>query len=209
MHETTGGSATTGQIACAQTRRALPWYVNGTLAAPERERLAQHLQVCARCAAEQALEQRLFAAVQAPGDELAPTAQSGWEKLELQLDVAVPAVRNHTRVLALAVAAQGVAIVLLTGLLFVQHQASRATFRTVSEPQVAGSIRLVLAQPGPDVAAALANGAGASLAADAVADNVYTLDLEPGRSLDAAVDWLRHQPGVLLVEQVGPVRSPP
>jgi hypothetical protein len=209
MHETTGGSAATGQIACAQTRRALPWYLNGTLAAPERERLAQHLQVCARCAAEHALEQRIVAAVQAPGDEPAPTGQSGWEKLELQLDVVVPAVRNHTRVLAMAVAAQGVAIVLLTGLLFVQHQAGRATFRTVSEPQAAGSIRMVLAQPGPDVAAALASGAGASLAADAVADNVYTLDLQSGRSLDAAVDWLRQQPGVLLVERVGPARSPP
>jgi anti-sigma factor RsiW len=209
MRDMTGGSAATGQIACAQTKRALPWYVNGSLAAPESERLAQHLLVCTRCAAEHALELRIFAAMQTTGDAPAPTAQSGWEKLEQQLDTAVPVARNHTRVLAMAVAAQGVAIVLLTGLLFVQHQAGRASYRTVSEPQAAGSIRMVLAQARPEAAAALAQGVGASLGSDAVADNVYTLIVERGRSLDAAVDWLRAQPGVLLVEQVGPARSPP
>jgi anti-sigma factor ChrR (cupin superfamily) len=58
----------------------IPWYVNGTLEAPEAARLAAHLEVCGQCRRDYEGQVRLFEAVQADGSVIFP-AESSFQKL--------------------------------------------------------------------------------------------------------------------------------
>ncbi|MFO7278345.1 MAG: anti-sigma factor [Pseudomonadota bacterium] len=64
----------------------LPWYVNGTLPAHERERIERHLAACERCRESHASEVRLAAALGNAREPVECAPQSGWNRLAMRLD---------------------------------------------------------------------------------------------------------------------------
>jgi hypothetical protein len=63
-------------------QRLLPWYVTDRLDPAERAGVAAHLETCADCRAELAIERRLAAAVAGQRDEVAPD----WNRFAARLD---------------------------------------------------------------------------------------------------------------------------
>jgi hypothetical protein len=61
-----------GERSHQRVSELLPWYVNGSLAQPERERVEAHLAACRRCQEEESACRRTAAAVAGAG-ELAPS----------------------------------------------------------------------------------------------------------------------------------------
>jgi anti-sigma factor RsiW len=60
----------------------LPWYSTGQLDADERETVERHLQGCARCQADLAVERRI---AREPAD-LVPSADAGWAAMTARLN---------------------------------------------------------------------------------------------------------------------------
>lgn len=70
-----------------EAEELLPWLANGTLDAPEAERVAQHLEECADCRTQLAAERRLAAEIAT----LPLETDSSWERMKQRLDVGAPA----------------------------------------------------------------------------------------------------------------------
>ena len=210
-----------------QTWELIPWVVNGTASAAQRERVAEHLRDCADCREEFALQQQFHAAMQAQPATLTdpqPALAQLFARLELQgeLPLAAPAPRRRphraTAWLAAAVVVQAVGLGLLSAVLLNRPGHGNAAppadaYRTLSSTapgRAASAIRLVAA---PDMTLATLRqllGESGLHIVEANADNsifgLAATDAAKDTSaefINAALLRLRAQPGVLLAEPVG------
>jgi anti-sigma factor RsiW len=134
----------------------IPWYVNGTLADPERHRVNVHVGSCAVCRDDLALHKRLFEGIDAqPALDYMPMASL--KRLQARLDAAQaqtvsppmsslkPGRSDTRRVwMAASIAAMAVAIGLLAADRWVQFEvrAKQPNYRTVttSSPRPQGEV---------------------------------------------------------------------
>jgi hypothetical protein len=134
----------------------IPWYVNDTLADPERQRVNVHVGSCAVCRDDLALHKRLFEGIEAqPALDYMPMASL--KRLQARLDAAqaqtasppmapLKPSRNDTRRvwMAASIAAMAVAIGLLAADRWVQFEVRerQPNYRTVttSSPRPQGEV---------------------------------------------------------------------
>jgi anti-sigma factor RsiW len=208
----------------------LPWYVNGTLAPQARAAVERHVEACERCRSALELERRIASSVRTPGGSVALAPHRGWQALAERIDAeeaALPpaparaaseprAGRRHLRRIALplAIAAQGLTIVVLALLLWRERSVPPAVFRTLSDADATLQVGAPLIRVAFDasVGEARARAIAASLEARIVAgpsrENVYTLAVgrESTGSAETvpgtAVAALRRMPEVLLAEPI-------
>ncbi len=124
----------------------LPWYVNATLGARDRERVDAHVEVCASCREDLTAQQRICAAIEAqPALDYMPVASL--KRLLARLDARAEAAavtpppeqpdrRLPRGLLAACIAVLAVAVVLLAANRWAQLDArlSEAKYRTVTSP---------------------------------------------------------------------------
>lgn len=214
-----------------ETWDLIPWIVNGTATAAQRDSVGQHLRECADCCDELAQQQLFHAGMQVPATG-AYDPQLGLQRLLARID-AEPSVLDSggsapmrggrwTRWLAAAVIVQAIGLALLAGMLLgrpapelAAQPAADADYRTLSSATVqrGATIRLTLS-PDTSLAALRHMLSQARLRiVESSADNA-AFGLAPAEgSLPATEDrtaqsvaWLRSQPGVLLAE---PIVRPP
>jgi anti-sigma factor RsiW len=134
----------------------LPWYVNQTLAEPERQRVDAHLGVCANCREDLAAQQRICAAIEAqPALDYMPVASL--KRLQARLDAqaesaatfAAPQPHPMHRLpwrgwMAASIAVMAVAVALLAADRWAQIEArlTQPNYRTVtnSAPRPQGEV---------------------------------------------------------------------
>lgn len=207
-----------------QTWELIPWVVNGTATAAQRERVEAHLRACADCREEFALQQQFHTAMLARPSAVPdpqPALARLFARLELQGDLtpAETPPRRRSRAstwLVAAVVVQAVGLGLLGAALL--HRSGDATpaesgYRTLSSSapgQAAVAIRLVAA---PDMTLAtlrqLLGDAGLRIVETNTDNSIFGLArIDAAKSANAefirvTLLRLRAQPGVLLAEPVG------
>jgi hypothetical protein len=201
-----------------EVRDLLPWFVSGALGEAENRLVDAHLQTCAACRGELEWEAQLreannvalpsrdvdraFAALQARLPARARPAPSWRVRLSAWREALLP-----RPWLGWALAAQtAIAVVLAVALVSARVQIADAThtYRALSRPATAEPARLVVAfAPQTEVAelrrVLLAN--GARIVDGPTAADAYILAVPPER-LDAAVQQLRAEKSVLLVQSL-------
>jgi hypothetical protein len=75
----------TGPVSHGRAFELLPWLVNGTLSAKEREAVEEHVRMCIACRRELREQQRLYTAMRARG-RTDVSAEAGLEQLDHKLD---------------------------------------------------------------------------------------------------------------------------
>jgi len=193
----------------------LPWFVNETLEGDELAFVEQHVAACPRCQREVEWLREFHAACVA-GESMPETARA-FRKLRQQLDTrsqrgSTPA-RPDDRGAGLrpwsrwVIAAQLVIILGLGGLLFVGEQNS-AAYRTLgarsASSPVTGAL-VVVFDAGTTEAdlRRILRGAGARVVDGPTQSNAYVLDV-PAEARDRAVQALRSERAVVMVEPLGP-----
>jgi len=216
-----------------ETWDLIPWFVNGTATAEQRESVEQHLRECADCRDEFELQQQFQTGMQATATG-AYDPQPGLQRLFARID-AEPSVLDSGRSasmrggparwtpwLAAAVIVQAIGLALLGGLVLgrpapelAAQPAADAGYRTLSSAtaQHGAEIRLAVS---PDTSLAALRqllGEARLQIVESTADNA-AFGLAPidaslstkEQRVERQVAWLRSQPGVLLAE---PIASPP
>lgn len=198
----------------------LPWLVNGSLGAEEREAVEQHVRSCLACHRELKEQQRLRVALRAqPAVHLSP--QTNFEKLARNLDGAPALDARPARRFAPLVrfaAAAAVAAVAVGAVLWLSptHIESRAEYRTLSDGRVAapGQLDIVFGQSVTQAQMqSLLEEIGAKIEAGPTGVGRYRVRLEApiadSARLDALVAKLNNDPRVrfaarALTEEAGP-----
>jgi hypothetical protein len=130
----------------------LPWLVNGSLGAEERDAVEQHVRSCLACHRELKEQQRLRAALRAqPAVHLSP--QTNFEKLARTLDgqpsIGAPPARRFEPVMRFAAAA-AVAAIAIGAVLWLSptHLDKRGDYKTLSSGHdaPAGELDIVFGQ---------------------------------------------------------------
>ena len=193
----------------------LPWFVNGTLEGDELAFVEQHVAACPRCQREVEWLRELHAACVA-GESMPETAQ-GFRRLRQQLDTrsprrGTPARPNHRGTGSgpwsrWVIAAQLVLILGLGSLLFVGEQNS-AVYRTLGAQSASSPVTgtlVVVFDSGTTEAdlRRILRGAGARVVDGPTQSNAYVLDV-PAEARDRAVQALRSERSVVMVEPLGP-----
>ena len=75
----------TDQKAHDEAEELLPWYANGQLSVTERARVERHLDACASCRDQLAVERRLIDEFQA----MTPEIESGWARMRARIETPV------------------------------------------------------------------------------------------------------------------------
>ncbi|MBO9664162.1 zf-HC2 domain-containing protein [Dokdonella sp.] len=205
----------------------IPWVVNGSADAAERQALEEHLPQCADCREEYAFQTRLHAgiAVEAP-DAPESDAQAGLRRLFARIDASADAdafqtaVSNATqprrfrlgsRGLIAAVVVQAVGLALFAALLL-QRERAGAHYETLTSTPAQASHATIRLVPAPTLTLA-------ELQTILVAEKLQIVEsnasgsiygLAPGADAPAVataqtIEHLRRQPGILLAE---PIASP-
>jgi hypothetical protein len=186
----------TDPLSHARASELLPWLVNGTLAAEERDAVEQHVRDCLPCRRELKEQQRLYAAVRAqPAVHLSP--QSSFERLLQQLDgkAALPPVTPASRTAPFlrfaGVAAAGVTLVaMLSWLVLPSTDRGPADYETLAtQPgERSREIDLIFLQSATagDIQALL-DEIGGTIAAGPTELGRYTVRLESTELTDAEV----------------------
>lgn len=127
----------------ARASELLVWMANGRIEPADSRWLSQHLEACAACRGELAVEQRVRDAItREPTVEFAPQASFNrlWERIEGERDMAipdppaavVPQARGGRRVwVPVVLAAQAAVILLLCGVLW--QRSTAPVYRTVTD----------------------------------------------------------------------------
>lgn len=214
-----------------ETWDLIPWIVNGTATAAQRDSVGQHLRECADCRDELA-QQQLFRTGMQAAVTGAYDPQPGLQRLLARIETepfALDSGRSApvrggpaTRWLAAAVIVQAIGLALLVGMVLgrpapelAAQPAADADYRTLSSATVprGATIRLTVS-PDTSLAALRQMLSQARLRiVESTADNA-AFGLAPAEgSLPVTEDrtahsvaWLRGQPGVLLAE---PIVRPP
>jgi hypothetical protein len=186
----------------------LPWYVNGTLAAPERETVQRALRSSLTLRLELERLTRLQSLVRSDDAELAATDR-GFEKLMARIaadDVAggvkrpsLHALRGWPLAAAASIAALAAGLAWWPG----GNDAGIAPARyetLTAEPESGPQLRLVFA---PDVGdaerQAILAGLGVVHTAPPTAEGLYTLELPPGADAREIAERLRPDPRIAFV----------
>ena len=201
----------------------LTWYANGTLAPLEARRVEAHLAVCAACRADEHGDRSLARLMrESPSVELAP--QAGLASVMERIDRRearrslwswpLRQLRGNgsLRPLALAVGAQAMVIVMLTGVLWVKLSPATAVapapaeYRTLSSPATATPAgatlhRLVLADEMSlgELREALSPW-HSRIVTGPEGRGIYTIAIEG--DAERALEALRATPGVRMAERV-------
>ena len=169
----------------------LAWYVNATLAAPERIEVEKHLRDCARCRDEVAFLEALRRCVKAIGHTQAP-GELGWKRL--QRDVRA---QNRTQRVwwrpALAAAA---VVIVVQGVLLATLWQHESPITPLGDPKPESSVAQIQFQPSATEAQirALLQTSGATLIDGPGALGVYRVRVEQP---DAALAQLRARTDVV------------
>ena len=75
-----------------EAEELLPWYATGQLDAADRARVERHLQACASCREQLAVERRLIDEFRA----MTPEIESGWARLRARIETPVRVIRKRT-----------------------------------------------------------------------------------------------------------------
>ncbi len=213
-----------GAVCEAEAARLLPWYVTGTLAATDMERVARHLERCAACRADLAHEHDVRAAMKQDAATVEYAPQAGLERTLARIDeltreapprVTAPAPRASRRItatqwLAAAVVVQAIGLGVLGTALVGRPASSQApaSYQTLSSPApvAAGArIRAVFAPATPvDELRTLLGANRLAIVAGPSEAGVFTLAaLDPdvdAAHLEARVAALRRSPSVAFAE---------
>jgi hypothetical protein len=213
-----------GSVCDSEAARLLPWFVNGTLAAVDVERVTRHLEHCAVCRADAAHERGIRAAMKEGVANVEYAPQAGLERTLARIDemtreappgAGATASRASRRVtptqwLAAAVVVQTIGLGVLGASVVGRPAASRADapYQTLSSPApvAAGArIRAVFAASTPvDELRTLLGANRLAIVAGPSEAGVFTLAaLDPSVDavhLDALIGALRRSPSVAFAE---------
>jgi len=194
------------------TQELLPWYVNGTLDAHERQIVDEHLLVCAECRAELESESRMANAFARLADEAlpgpparlpVPKARAGRTRWPFRTTAAP--VR-----FALIAASQLLIVAASIGLYANLATSTASDYHALSAPAAPRPAGNVIAVFRPDVSEQILRAtlrlAGARIVDGPTTADAYVLAVSPDR-VDAAVASLRAQPSVVLVQPIGTDKS--
>lgn len=201
-----------------RTWELLPWYVNGTLAQPERQRVEEHLAECLRCREEERACRRTAEAVRKTGDAAPSPHPVQFQRLlarveEHEREEARPRGRRLRSLLAatpravrVALIAQAAMILALVGVLAWNAMARPAEYITLSDsapPPVAGERLRVMFAPGAterEIRGLLLAIQG-EIKAGPSPIGVYTVEVPAGRDpLAVVLARLRSEPQVTFAE---------
>jgi anti-sigma factor (TIGR02949 family) len=201
-----------------EAARLLPWFVAGSLAASDAERVARHLELCSICRADAEHERQVRALLKsdarieyAPQPGLSRTLER-IDALEQGTAVVPQRRRRHgaTRWLAAAVVLQAIGLGLFTAHFYPQRAAARASYGTLSMARPVPSALELRAVFAPDMTLEALH---TLLAAEKLTivsgpgeSGAYTLaSTTPGitrEGLAAVIAALRREPRALFVEPV-------
>jgi anti-sigma factor RsiW len=198
-----------------EVQELLPWFVKGTLASDEAERVGAHLAECAECRADLESERRLSVEVVS----LPLDADSGWEAMERRI-TAEPSIRSHSApglwrkrvplgwaVASPFAAAAAVALVLVN---VMPAQPLDQQYRALGAAEVAQTANLVVQfEPETqvrDMQAALA-GVNARLVDGPTDTGAYLLRVEQGKR-ELALKRLRDNEAIALAEPIDGAARP-
>lgn len=185
----------------AELQALLPWYLRGRLDEAEQQRLHDHLQGCARCREELALERRLQQAL--PPQPVAPHNEVEAALARLRPRLGRPQAARPSW-WGWLVGGQGGAILVLLVLLARAPGPADESFRALADPALpAAAQALVMFRPEASevqIRSALQVG-GARLIGGPTAGGAYLLRLDSAEPA-AALARLRAQPGVLMAESL-------
>jgi anti-sigma factor RsiW len=191
----------------ARTQGLLPWYVNGTLDAAEREAVDAHLAQCAECSADVRREHALAAQIA----ELGIDTDHGWDKMRERMTRLPPRASAPVRFLrrpvsfGWVVAAQLAAAALILAVLLPTRQDSPAPTYHVLGAAPTARAGNVIVQFSPEVTThqmqATLAGIDARIVDGPTVTGAYVLHVtDAGRP--AALTRLRGTPGTVLAEPI-------
>ena len=213
---------------------SLPWLVNGTLSAADRQRAGAHLQTCDACREEFAAQQQIHQAMAADDGALQMPA-AGLQRLRTRIDalgsVAAAAVaeaatapatlaarqvcgrRRQRAKLPTAVAAAVLLSVIASALWIQAQQRSAVDYYTVTSAAAlphGAVIRAVFATTLTlsEVQSVLAK-AQLTIVAGPTEAGVYSLAMTTSESPDWSLQRLRKENAVRFAERIGPASPPP
>lgn len=203
----------------------IPWIVNGSASATERQAAEDHLRQCADCRDEYAFQSRLHAGIATEAadamDAGEARAQAGLRQLLARIDREHDAGRSDRsdprkprkhrvldRVLIAAVLVQAIGLVLLVPLLM-QRGPADARYETLTSTPASASQAVIRLVPAPTLTLAELQAMLATEELRIVETNtggsIYGLAFDSKTVADPArvVERLRTHPGVLLAEPIG------
>lgn len=202
----------------------LPWYLNGTIGEPERQRVGAHLRSCAVCRDELSHERRIHEGMAADtGVEYMPTASL--KRLQARLDGAAlepatgaaanePAVprplrgrsMRWRRWAAASVAAAGLVIGLITADRYVEFRARAlpAPYYTVTNSEARSPDEVIRAVFSPTITLvelqAILDEAQLRIVSGPTEAGVYSLAANSRRPVSSSLELLRRHPAVRFAE---------
>lgn len=210
-------------------QQVLPWHVAGTLSAGEQAMVARHLETCAACRADVALEQRLMLSEPALPDGL--DAEAALARLMPRLD----AVAQEAGPAARSVAPRGVlrhiadtlsgvlggggwrnwalagqfAVILGLGVLLLPGGAPDPAYRALGSGTAAAPDVVVMFQPDVrlDHVQRVLQASGARIVDGPTVTGAYLIDVAPERA-QQLLAALRADPAVRLAEPMGAGAAP-
>jgi anti-sigma factor RsiW len=197
----------------ARTQGLLPWYVNGTLDAAERDAVDAHLAQCEECSTDVRREQMLAAQIA----ELGIDTDHGWDRMRERMTRLPPRASAPARLLrrrvsfGWVVGAQLAAAALIFAVVLPGRQDNPApAYHVLGAAPTARAGNLIV-QFGPEVTtrqvqAALA-GADARIVDGPTVTGAYVLHVaDTGRA--AALARLRATPGMVMAEPIDESAKP-
>jgi anti-sigma-K factor RskA len=194
----------------------LPWYATGQLDAADRALVERHLESCARCQRQLAVERRLIDEFQT----LTPEVDSGWARLRTRLEpprrrharskwprVFSDAWRGLKRPAVAAFAAAQLAFVVIAGSLIVSL--SRTPYQALSSPPPPASANIiVMFQPNSSESdlRKLMDSSGATFVGGPTDADAYLLHV-PDSARPRALAQLQADPHVTLAQAIDGVQQ--
>lgn len=181
----------------------LPWFVNGTLEAEERELVERHLTHCKRCRREVEWLRELNAAcATASAADGSPGVNRLYRRLMQPRTAAEMASRRRVQPWSRAVMAAQFAAILVLGALLVRSDEPGAPYRTLSASASSASVVVVFdpATTEADFRRSL-RAAGARIVDGPTQVNAYLLDV-PDDMREQAIRTLKDDRRVVLVESL-------
>jgi anti-sigma factor RsiW len=190
-----------------RTQGLLPWYVNGTLDAVEREAVDAHLALCEECAADVRRERALAAQIA----ELGIDSDHGWEAMRERMTRLPPRASASVRLLrrpvsfGWVVGAQLAAAALILAVLLPNRPDSPTpTYHVLGAAPTAKAGNLIV-QFGPEVTTrqvqAALTGVDARIVDGPTVTGAYVLHVTDA-ARTAALTRLRGTPGMVLAEPI-------
>jgi hypothetical protein len=222
-----------GGICDSEAARLLPWFINGTLAASDVERVARHLERCAVCRDDVSYERGVRAAMKDGAANVEYAPQAGLERTLSRIDEltreapaasSAPVARTTRRItptqwLAAAVVVQAIGLGVLGTSLVGRSAPGQppAAYQTLSSPAPVASgahIRAVFAPATPvDELRSLLGATRLAIVAGPSEAGVFTLAaLDPAvdtAHLDAVIAVLRHSSSVAFAEPANDAAGAP